>query len=221
MSSPVEWQSTGGIVDPKGLFITGAKHGSYFIEVRCGNKIARARVVVKEEKPLFLIVARPRHIITLPRKKTLLKINIYKKDTPIWVWPWEIKYQTTGGIVENGKYTAPWKAGEYKIILIYKNVKASIRVTVRKPKFTLTQLQISPREAFLISGQKKLFHVYGFSKQMKRKKILAKDIQWFATGGTINQGFYEASDRPGKYTMNGKIFRDEHIGNHLCSFSHS
>lgn len=198
----LRWYATGGIVTPTGLFTAGQTGGNFNVTAEYGGQRANAGIEIKSLQPIPQPITRI--VITPPtlrmrigeaRQFTATAYDQYNRPLPF-----QPRWNATGGGSIN--YTGYFYAtmnGSYTITATDPNSSAfgSAMVVIGSQQgSSVARLEIFPRNAEVRRGQTCQFSATAYDSY---GQVVFCNLDWRATGGTVNNGFYTAGPTPGSY----------------------
>lgn len=201
---PIDFSTTGGVIDSSGLFVAAAPPGEYLVaaQERGGSMVATARVRIRDEGLVAIDITPPSVLLS---SGASLRFAAAGRTTSGATRTVNVNWLATGGtITTNGTFVAGSTAGTYRVIATQSGgtLADTAAVVIVASTATLTSLTVSPGSATVAAGDAKSFVV---SATWSDGSTAAPSVNWSATGGTITAaGDYTAGITPGAYLVTAR-----------------
>jgi len=203
--APVDWQTTGGLIDSQGVYVAEAPAGDYQIEARSRGsdgifgrtrvKVTRRETVTSFQISPATVTLAPGHAVTFSGVQTFDDGSV---ASPAVAW------SAHGGTISNlGRYTAGAIAGSFRVIgKVIGGVRADT-ADVLIQAAPIVSVSVSPGSATLAPGGSIRFSASGLDAD---GNVRVAGVTWTATGGSINaSGDYSAGSQAGTFKVIARL----------------
>lgn len=200
------WEATGGTIDENNIYTAFTSAGTYFVKATTPGGISSTARIIIESMKLERVEIIPSQAVLDPFQIVQFQLKTYDREgREMPAYP---NWSATGGTIQkDGTYQAGQFPGKYSIWASTGKFTATATVSIKPYANKPVRITITPTDAVLEPGQKKLFSAVVYNKA---DQPVSTKVQWLARGGGMidPSGVYEAGPVPGKYVLEA-FFDDE------------